>query len=66
MYHQRIDEKLEEADGPQEVERGRTQVVQTEWNKIKNAIVESAKETIGEKTQKRNEEWFDEECKKVL
>ena len=66
LYHQRTDEKLEEGDGSQEVESDRTQFVQTEWNKIKNAIVEAVKETIWEKTQKRNEEWFDEEYKKAI
>jgi hypothetical protein len=40
--------------------------VQIEWNKIKNAIVEAAKETLGEKKGKRNEEWFDEEWRKAI
>jgi hypothetical protein len=29
--------------------------VQMEWNKIKNVIVEAAKESLGEKTGRRNE-----------
>jgi hypothetical protein len=32
------------------------QDVQIEWNEIKNVIVESAKESFGEKKEKRNEE----------
>jgi hypothetical protein len=36
--------------------------VQIEWNEIKNIIVEAAKELLGEKKGKRNEEWFDEGC----
>jgi hypothetical protein len=40
--------------------------VQIEWNKIKNAIVEAAKETFGEKKGKINEEWLDEECRTAI
>jgi len=40
--------------------------VQTEWNKIKNVIVEVVKESFGEKKRKRNEEWFDEECRMAI
>jgi hypothetical protein len=40
--------------------------VQTEWNKIKNVIVEAAKESLGEKKGKGNEEWFDEECSTAI
>ena len=29
-------------------------------------IVEAAKESIGEKTGRRNEEWFDDECRVVI
>jgi len=58
LYQQKINEKLEDIDG--------TQYVQIEWNKIKNAIVEAAKETLGEKKGKRNEEWFDEECRLAI
>jgi len=36
--------------------------LQTEWNKIKNVLVEAAKGSLDEKKGKRNEEWFDEEC----
>ena len=49
--------KLEDTD--------RTQDVQIEWNKTKNAIVEAAKETLGEKKGKRNE-WFDEERRMAI
>ena len=42
------------------------QYVQTEWNKIKNVIVEVVKESFGEKKRKRNEEWFDEECRMAI
>jgi hypothetical protein len=40
--------------------------MQIEWNKIKNAIVGAAKETLGEKKEKRNEEWFDEEWRRAI
>jgi hypothetical protein len=40
--------------------------VQTERNKIKNVIVEAAKESLGEKKGKGNEEWIDEECRTAI
>jgi hypothetical protein len=55
LYQQKINEKLENTDGIQDV--------QIEWNKIKSVMVEVAKESLGEKKGKINEEWFDEECK---
>ena len=54
LYQQKINEKLEDTDEIHDV--------QIEWNKIKNVVVEVAKESLGEKKGKRNEEWFDEEC----
>jgi NMD protein affecting ribosome stability and mRNA decay len=42
LYQQKINEKLEETDG--------LQGVQIEWNKIKNVMVEVAKESLGERT----------------
>jgi hypothetical protein len=50
--------KLEDTDGLQDV--------QIEWNKIKNVTVEAANESLGEKTGKRNEEWFDEKCRTAI
>ena len=40
--------------------------MQIEWNKIKNIIVEEAKESLGEKKGKGNEECFDEECRTAI
>jgi len=42
------------------------QDVQTEWNKIKNVIVEATEESLGEKKEKRNEEWFEDECRTAI
>ena len=58
MYQQKISEKLEDTDGIQDV--------QIEWNKMKNVIAEAAKESFGEKKGKRNEEWFDKECRTAI
>jgi hypothetical protein len=58
MYQQKINEKLEDIDGIKDVK--------TEWNKIKNVIVEAAKESLCEKKGKRNEDWFDKECRTVI
>jgi hypothetical protein len=57
LYQQKINEKLEDIDEIQDV--------QTEWNKIKNVIVEAVMESLGEKKGKRNE-WFDEECRTAI
>ena len=48
LYQQKINEKLEDTDEIHDV--------QTEWSKIKNVIVEAARESLGEKKGKRNEE----------
>ena len=47
LYEQKINEKLEDTSGIPDV--------QTEWNKIENVMVEAAKESLGEKKEKRNE-----------
>jgi len=54
LDQQKINEKL--------VDTEEIQDVQIEWNKIKNVIVEAAKESLGEKKGKMNEGWFNEEC----
>ena len=46
LYQNKINAKLQDIDG--------IQVVQTDWNNIKNAIVEATKEALGEKKGKRN------------
>ena len=58
MYQKKINEKIQDID--------RTQNVQTEWNNITNTIEEAAKEAPGEKKGKRNEEWFDEDCRTAI
>jgi hypothetical protein len=58
LYQQKINDKLEDTDGIQDL--------QIEWNKIKNVIVEAVKESLGEKNGKRKEEWFDEECRTAI
>ena len=58
LYQKKINEKLVDTDEIQDV--------QIEWNKIKNVIVEVAKESLGEKKGKRNEDWFDKECRAAI
>jgi len=58
LYQQKINEKLEDTNGIQDV--------QIEWNTIKNVIIEAAKESLDEKKRKRNGEWFDEECRMAI
>jgi len=50
LYQQKINGKLEDTDGIQDV--------QIEWSTIKNVIIEVAKESLGKKKGKRNEEWL--------
>jgi len=40
----------------------RKQDVNEEWINIKNIILESANEKIGEERKERNQDWYDEEC----
>ena len=40
----------------------RKQDVNAEWINIKNTILETAKEEIGEQKRERNQHWYDEEC----
>ena len=58
LYQNKINEKLQDIH--------RIQDVQTEGNDIKNAIAEAAKEALGEKMGKRNEEWFDEDFRTAI
>ena len=44
----------------------RKQDVNEEWINIKNTILETAKEEIGEQRKGRNLDWHDEECQKVM
>ncbi|KAI5735643.1 hypothetical protein M8J77_020880 [Diaphorina citri] len=40
--------------------------IDVKWDETKKLILEVAKENIGEKKWKRNEEWFDDECRKMI
>ena len=40
----------------------RKQDVNEEWINIKNVILESANEKVGEQRKERNRDWYDEEC----
>jgi hypothetical protein len=60
-YQRALTRKLQENKrGIDEVEE--EEDIDKEWRKIEKAIKESAEETIGERKNARNEEWFDEEC----
>jgi hypothetical protein len=37
-----------------------------EWTQIKEAIITSAQNVIGEKQNERNEEWYDQECREMI
>lgn len=40
--------------------------VEEHWSKIKEAIITTARETLGMRRQQRKEEWFDDECRKAI
>ena len=54
VYQEHITGKLRQIE--------RKQDVNEEWINIKNVIVESANEKIGEQRKESNQDWYDEEC----
>ncbi|XP_055388330.1 uncharacterized protein LOC129616782 [Condylostylus longicornis] len=40
--------------------------IDDEWNEIETALIESARNVIGQKQMQRNAEWFDNECRKAI
>lgn len=62
QYQETLGKKLEEGAENLSV----TDSVERKWLNIKKAMEEAAKETIGERKRTRNEEWFDNECRKAI
>ena len=60
QYQQVLDSKLTE------ITYNENAIVDEQWKVIKETVMEVAKQTVGEKIGKRNEEWFDEECREVI
>jgi len=40
--------------------------IEEEWTYIKEAIITSAQNVIGEKQNGKNEEWYDQECREMI
>jgi len=40
--------------------------IEEEWTYIKEAIITSAQNVIGEKQNERNEEWYEQECREMI
>jgi len=40
--------------------------IEEEWTLIKEVIITSAQNVIGEKQNERNEEWYDQECQEII
>lgn len=40
--------------------------IEEKWNETKEAILDAAKETLGEEKKERNGTWFDEECRDAI
>lgn len=56
-YQEDIREKLEKNPGI---------TVEEKWEYTKQVLIDVAKETVGEKRNERNDEWFDEECNNII
>ena len=57
-YNKRLNDRLENQEEIQNVEQ--------DWQNIKTAILEAAKETIQTQSRITFNEWWDEECKEVI
>jgi len=57
-YNKRLNDRLENQEEIQNVEK--------DWQNIKTAILESAKEIIQTQSRITYNEWWDEECKEVI
>ena len=57
-YQQEIQKKLQGKPSSNDIEE--------EWTHIKEAIITSAQNVIGEKQDERNEEWYDQECREMI
>jgi len=57
-YQQEIQKKLQGKLPSNDIEE--------EWTHIKEAIITSAQNIIGEKQNERNEEWYDQECREMI
>jgi len=57
-YQQEIQKKLQGKPPSNDTEE--------EWTHIKEVIITSAQNIIGEKQNERNEEWYDQECREMI
>jgi len=57
-YNKRANDRLENEEEIQNVEQ--------DWQNIKTAILEAAKETIQMQPRTTHNEWWDEECKEAI
>ena len=57
-YQQEIQEKLQRKPPSNDIEE--------EWTCIKKTLITTAQDIMGEKQHKRNEEWYDQECQKII
>ncbi|PSN47875.1 hypothetical protein C0J52_01235 [Blattella germanica] len=48
------------------VQQESTEDIETNWLNIKNAVIETADDVLGQTEKQRNEDWFDDECHKAV
>ena len=58
QYQEELNKKLENINESHNIEE--------EWACIKQTILETAKEVIGQAPKAKNEEWFDDECRRAV
>jgi hypothetical protein len=57
-YQQEVQQKLQEKTPVNNIEE--------EWARIKDTIISSAQNVIGETQNGKNEEWYDQECREII
>ncbi|KAI5708261.1 hypothetical protein M8J77_019306 [Diaphorina citri] len=62
LYQETVRENLEK----DEVRAGEGKTTEEKWEQTKRAILEAAKNTVGEKRRERNSTWFDRECRDII
>ena len=66
IYQETLENKLKKQTNIAQDNNDSRDLVNNGWNTIKQAIIETTKESIGEKTRSRNEQWFDGECREAI
>uniref|UniRef100_A0A8D8X0K2 Craniofacial development protein 2 n=1 Tax=Cacopsylla melanoneura TaxID=428564 RepID=A0A8D8X0K2_9HEMI len=61
LYQEALRRKMEDSENTT-----RNKAIEEKWEITKDAILEAARETVGEKDRERNRSWFDQECRDII